>query len=76
MGKLTRLNQLLINDKFFNPTKFNDLLNAEVYKVLSNFMEINRDDVLTRIDLDKNGNYVFRCKVECTRLKVVGLINS
>lgn len=76
MGKLTRLNQILINDKFFNPTKLNELLNVEIYKTLSNFMEIRREDVATRIDIDESGNYVLRCKVSSKRLKVVGILNG
>lgn len=76
MGKLTRLNQILINDKFINPTKLNELLNVEIYKVLANFMDISREDVSTRLDVESNGTYVFRCKVACFRLKVVGLING
>ncbi len=76
MSKLTRLNQILINDKFFNPAKLNELLNVEIYKTLSNFMELRREDVATRIDIDEGGNYVLRCKVSSKRLKVVGIING
>lgn len=76
MGKLTRLNQILVQDKFINPTKLNELLNVEIYKVLSHFMQITRDDVLTRLDIECDGTYVLRCKVTCFRLKVVGLING
>ncbi len=76
MSKLTRLNQILINDKFFNPAKLNELLNVEIYKTLSNFMELRREDVATRIDIDEGGNYVLRCKVASKRLKVVGIING
>lgn len=76
MGRLTRLNQILVKDKFFNTDKFNELVNVEIYKVLVNFMEIQREDVNTRLDIDERGNYVLRCKVECSRLKLVGLING
>jgi len=76
LGKLTRLNQILINDKFFNPTKLNELLNVEIYKTLSNFMEIGRENVATRLDIDEGGNYILRCKVTSKRLKVVGIING
>ncbi len=76
MGKLTRLNQILINDKFFNLIKLNELLNVEIYKTLSNFMELKREDVATRIDIDERGNYVLRCKVSSQRLKVVGILND
>lgn len=76
MNNLNRLNQILINDKHFDPTKFNELLNVEVYKTLSNFMDITRQDVLTKIEIDKEGNYIFKCKTKCNRLKIIGLLNG
>lgn len=76
MGKLSRLNQILIKDKIFNPSKLNELLNVEIFKTLSNFMDIKREDVATRIDIDEGGQYVLRCKVVSKRLKVVGILND
>ena len=38
-------------------------------------MDVDKDDMLTRLDLDENGNYVLRCKVKCKRLKIMGLLS-
>lgn len=74
MNSINRLNQILINDKYFNPDKFNELLKIEVYKVLSHFMDLGKDGIITKIEVDSEGNYVFKCKARCHRLKVVGLL--
>ncbi len=74
MNNLNRLNQILINDKYFDPTRFNELLEIEVYKVLSHYMDITREQISTKVEVDVEGNYVFKCKAKCNRLKVVGLL--
>ncbi|MBO5102476.1 MAG: hypothetical protein J6C13_00105 [Clostridia bacterium] len=73
---LQKLKQVLINDKHFNPTRFNELLTSDIFRVLQNYMEISKDELLSRIDIDAEGNYVFKCKVKCRRLKIVGLLNN
>ena len=73
---LARLKQILINDKHFNPVKFNEVLASDVFKTLQNYMEITKEDILSRLDIDAEGNYVFRCKVKCNRLKIMGILNS
>ena len=73
---LARLKQVLINDKHFNPAKFNEVLASDIFKVLQNYMEIQKDDILSRIDFDAEGNYVFRCKVKCNKIKVIGILNN
>ena len=70
-----KLKQVLINDKHFNPERLNDVLSCDSYKVLKNYMDVDKDDMLTRLDLDENGNYVLRCKVKCKRLKIMGLLS-
>ena len=61
---ISKLKQVLINDKHFNPERLNEVITGDLYKILQNYMEINRDDMLARIDIDDEGNYVLRCKVK------------
>lgn len=70
-----KLKQVLINDKHFNPERLNEVLSCDIYKVLKNYMELDKDDMLTRIDIDESGNYILRCKVKCKRLKIMGLLS-
>ncbi len=72
---LDKLRQVLINDKHFNPERLQEVLTCDIYKVLQNYMDLNKNDMLTRLDIDENGNYVLRCKVMCKRLKIMGLLS-
>ncbi|MBQ7977068.1 MAG: hypothetical protein IJ301_00495 [Clostridia bacterium] len=72
---ISKLKQVLINDKHFNPERLNEVVSSDIFKILQNYMEINREDMLARIDIDEQGNYVLRCKVKCKRLKIMGLLS-
>ena len=72
---LTKLKQVLINDKHFNPERLNDVVSSDIFKLLQNYMEIDNSDMMSRIDLDEQGTYVLRCKVKCKRLKIMGLLS-
>ena len=72
---LAKLKQVLINDKHFNPERLNDVLSSDIFKLLQNYMEIDNSDMMSRIDLDEQGNYVLRCKVKCKRLRIMGLLS-
>lgn len=72
---LAKLKQVLINDKHFNPERLNDVVSSDIFKLLQNYMEIDNSDMMSRIDLDEQGNYVLRCKVKCKRLKIMGLLS-
>ncbi|MBQ7602879.1 MAG: hypothetical protein IJU58_01880 [Clostridia bacterium] len=69
-----KLVQMLISQKRFDTQKINSVLAADIYKVLQNYMDIDRTDVKTRLDLDENGCYVLRCKVISKRIKIFGVI--
>ena len=72
---LAKLKQVLINDKHFNPERLNDVVSSDIFKLLQNYMEIDNGDMMSRIDLDEQGNYVLRCKVKCKRLRIMGLLS-
>ena len=71
-----RLKQVLINDKHFNPEKLNEILLNDIYKVLVNYLDLNREDIISRIDVDELGNYVFRLKAKSNKIKIVEILNS
>ncbi|MBQ8761862.1 MAG: cell division topological specificity factor MinE [Clostridia bacterium] len=71
---IAKLKQVLINDKHFNPIRLNEIVKSEIFKVMQNYMEIDSDDIITKIDIDVNGSYVLKCKVRSNRLKVLGII--
>ncbi len=71
-----RLRQVLINDKHFDTDRLNDVVSSDIFKALSNYMDITHDDMLLRIDLDEQGDYVLRCKVKARRLKIMGFLSK
>ena len=73
---ISKLKQVLINDKHFNPMRLNDILKSEIYNVLKNYMEITKDDIIIKIDIEADGTYVLRCKAKCSRIKILGIIPS
>lgn len=72
---IAKLKRVLINDKRFNPERLNEVISGDLYKILQNYMEIDRENLLAKIDLDEDGYYVLRCKVKCKRLKIMGLLS-
>lgn len=69
-----KLKQVLINDKHVNSDRLNQLLTSEVYKVLLNYLDIYKEDIMSKISLE-NGKVVFRLKVSCNQIKIVGMLN-
>ena len=50
---IEKLKKILINDKHFHPSFFADLIRSEMFKSLSNYMELSPDDVLVNISIDE-----------------------
>lgn len=71
---IEKLKSVLISDKHINPIRVNEILKSDVFGVLQNYMEISENDIITKIDLDQNGNYIFRCKARSARLKTLGIL--
>lgn len=71
---IEKLKKVLINDKHQSPTRVNEILKSDVFAVLQNYMDISENDIISKIDLDQNGNYIFRCKAKATRLKTFGIL--
>lgn len=62
------------NSKQFKKTEINELLRAEVFKTLNSYLEICPENIFSDFCLDERGEYVFRCKVSCKRIKVLGIL--
>lgn len=71
---IEKLQKVLINDKHFQPARFNELMRSEIFKCLSGYMEITPENILTNLSVEDNGEYVLRCKIKSKRLKIMGLL--
>ena len=71
---LEKLKKILINDKHFNPSRLNEILKSDLFNLLKDYMEINNNDIITKLEIDENGDYIFRCKVRTNRLKMLGIM--
>ena len=76
LNGLQKLRQILINDKHFNPARFNNVIACDVFKSLQNYMDISKEDLMSRVDIDADGNIVFKLKVKCKRIKLIGILNN
>ena len=71
---LEKLKKVLINDKHFNPSRLNEILKSDLFNLLKDYMEISNDDIITKLEIDEDGDYIFRCKVRTKRLKMLGIM--
>lgn len=71
---IEKLKKVLVNDKHINPNMINEVLKSDIFNLLLNYMDITEADIITKIELDEKGNYVFRCKAKSKRLKTIGIL--
>ena len=69
-----KLMQVLISEKRFDPQKIDRVLESDLYKVIKNYMDIDREDIRTQLVLEDDGCYVLRCKVRARRIKIFGVL--
>lgn len=69
-----KLMQVLISEKRFDPQKIDKVLESDFYKVIKNYMDIDREDIHTQLVLEDDGCYVLRCKVRARRIKIFGVL--
>ena len=71
---IEKLKKVLVSDKHLNPSLINEVLKSDVYNLLLNYMELSESDIITKIEIDEKGDYIFRCKAKATRLKTIGIL--
>ncbi len=69
-----RLMQVLISEKRFDSQKIDRVLENDLYKVIKNYMDVDREDIRTNLVLEDDGCYVLRCKVRAKRIKIFGVL--
>ena len=50
-----KLMQVLISEKRFDPQKIDKVLESDLYKVIKNYMDIDREDIRTQLVLEEDG---------------------
>lgn len=63
-----RVKNVLLTDKICSPTRLNDCIRQDVYELLSNYMEIKKEEVEVRLNLE-GGEPSVSIKAPFNRLK-------
>ncbi len=64
----------LLSTNFSSLNKLNTLLKSEVFKCLNSYLEFVPEKIMCDLCVDGNGEYVFRCKVNAKRLKMMSFL--
>ncbi len=69
-----RTKKVLYADKLISPNMFRQTLKLEVFSVLSQFMELNLEEVNLSIMVDPTGKYKINIVAQSNKIKPVGQI--
>lgn len=69
---IERLQNVLISDKQFSPSRIQKVLKSDAYNMLSNYCNLEPENLDVKITVQKNGNYVFSITAISNRLKMFG----
>ena len=64
-----RLKNMMIIDKSDNPSKIIRVVKAELYYVLRNYFEIDKDDMQLEMSVADNGRYILKLVCESRTIK-------
>jgi septum formation topological specificity factor MinE len=71
--ELSRLKNLLLQDKVNTPTQFAEVIKSDLYGVLSGYMELYSDDLSVAISADERG-FLVAVEARTARFKPVGML--
>ena len=69
-----RTKKVIYADKLISPNMFKQTLKVEVFAVLSQFMQLELNDVSLSIMVDPTGKYKLSISAQTTQIKPVGQI--
>lgn len=67
-----RLKNVLISDKQFCPDRIKKVLKSDAYNMLSNYCNLEPENLIVDMDVAKDGTYVFNISATANRLKIFG----
>ena len=71
---LNNLMKVLITEKRFDSQKIDKVIASDIFNVVKNYLEIDKEDLKTQLVLDEDGYYVLRCKARAKRVKIFGVV--
>lgn len=71
---INALMKVLISEKRFDSSAVDKVIASDIFNILKNYMDIQREDLKTQLVLDEQGFYVLRCKVRAKRIKIFGVV--
>ncbi len=70
---INNLMKVLISEKRFDSKQIDKVIESDIYNVIKNYMEVDREDLKTQLVLEEDGSYVLRCKAKARRVKIFGV---
>lgn len=67
-----RLQKVLIADKHFNPEFLKKVMVSDLFMLINNYAEIKPENLNFSIEINKEGDYIFKFDAKCERLKIFG----
>lgn len=68
-----RIKKVLITDKLINPVKFKQTLKLEMYNTLSQFMDLDINNMKVNITVNGEGKYIIGIAAISEQIKPIGV---
>ena len=71
---IERLNKVLISDKYINPESIVNVMRSDMVNIAINYLDFEKDNALTKLEINKDGSYNFILKINAKRIKGLGIL--
>ena len=71
---ISRINKVLMADKFINPESIVNIMKSDLLNVASSYLEFDKNNAMVALEINQDGNYDFMLRINAKRLKNIGIL--
>ena len=71
---IERINKVLISDKYINPDNILTVIKSDIINIAYNYLDFDKENIITKLEINNNGEYELMFKITAKRLKCVGIL--